>query len=240
MPLFQTQERYTLKSSTRNHPNSATVADRRFEALVKKEMIEHQHIISSHNKEMQSLRDSLSLAMEKFKSISERNDKELQEFKAHSTNEINALKDRMKADEAIIIDQRKTIEGLNQQIIAMYMVYATKADIDKLTLALDGKFKQVTTSNINSFQDCQRELTNLVQSLKNDLTKLGLEIEQKLAQLAETGESNFSVSKIDRDGVLKELNVCKKDMFYVQKKIENIYTLIERINKRGELCHKPG
>jgi len=52
--------------------------------------------------------------------------------------------------------------------------------------------------------------------------------------------NNFHVTKIDREGVLKEVRVWEKTIFIIEKKIENIYTLIERINKRGELlCHKP-
>ncbi len=38
--------------------------------------------------------------------------------------------------------------------------------------------------------------------------------------------------KIDSKGVLRELQAYKKTMFIMEKKIENIYTLIERLNKR--------
>lgn len=238
MPLPLTQEPYTLKSSTRNHPNPAFVADRRLEALVKKEMIEHQHIISCHNKEMQSLRDSLSLAMEKFKSISDKNDRDLHEFKSEANYQINLLKERSLANEAMIIEQRRMIEDLNQQIHDLYSTFAMKRELERLRSEFDGQFNYLIDSNINSFQDCQREIKTLVQSLQNELNKLAIEIHKKITELEDKGENNFSVSKIDRDGVLKELRVYKKDMFYIEKKIENIYTLIERINKRGESCHK--
>ncbi len=149
------------------------------------------------------------------------------------------LKDRVKADEVLIIDQRKMIEGLNQQILAMYLIYAMKSDVEKLKKEVDGQIKNSIMSNINSFQDCQQEVKNLFHSLKNDLVKLALEIEQKLARLGERGESNFSIARIDKEGVMKELNHYKKDVFVIEKKIENIYMLVERINKRGEVCHKP-
>ena len=38
--------------------------------------------------------------------------------------------------------------------------------------------------------------------------------------------------KLDSTGVLKEIQVYKKSMFIIEKKIENIYTLIERLDKR--------
>lgn len=37
------------------------------------------------------------------------------------------------------------------------------------------------------------------------------------------------VVKVDLDGVAKEIFLMKKAIVYEQKKIENIYTLIERI-----------
>lgn len=239
MPLPQHQEQYILKLSTRNHPNfSANVADKRFEALVKKEMMEHQHIISSHHKEMQALRDELNLAMQRCKSIAERNEKDLEELKAQTNYSINILKDRLKADEAIIIEQRKTIEGLNQQILAIYMGYATKNDVDKLKSSHATEIKANTISHLNAFQDFQREFKILLHVLKSDIVKLNLEVEQKCNRLSERGEKNFSVAQIDKDSVLKEVRVYQKDIFVIEKKIENIYTLIERINKRGDTCHR--
>jgi len=225
----------------RNQPNipANNIADKRFEAIVKKEMIEHQHIISSHHKEMQDLRDALSLAMEKFTSISERNDKELQDFKNDATSQINRLKDRAKTDEALILEQRKMIEDLHKQLLEFYMMQASKSDMDKFKRELEAKVDYTTMNHVHSLQNFQVDMQILIQSLKNDQVKLDLEIEKKLSRLSEIGESNFYVSKIDREGVLKEIRTYKKDMFYIEKKIENIYTLIERLNKRVEVCPKP-
>lgn len=39
--------------------------------------------------------------------------------------------------------------------------------------------------------------------------------------------------KTDAVGILRENEVVKKTMFIMEKKIENIYTLIERLNKKG-------
>jgi hypothetical protein len=228
-----------LKSSTRNHPNAAHVADRRFEAQVQRERIEQQHILSGHQKERQELRDALTLAMEKFKSISERTVSDLEEFKTKAIQQIDQLKDRLRVNEAIIIDQRRSIEDLHQQILSIYILYASKTDLEKAKKDLERGLQTQTVSHINSFQELQKELMILIHSLKNDQVKLTLDIEKKLARLAEKGESNFSISRIDRDGVVKELRIYQKDLFVIEKKIENIYTLIERINKRGELCHKP-
>jgi hypothetical protein len=225
----------------RNHPNipANNIADKRFEALVKKEMIEHQHIISSHHKEMQGLRETLSLSMEKAISLSERNEMELQEFTNETTNQITRLKERLKADEALILEQRKMIEDMHQQLLGLYILLASKSDVEKLKKEIEVKIDYGTMNHLNSLQNFQSEIKILVQSLKNDQVKFNLEIESKLSGLSEIGENNFSCSQIDKEGVLREIRTYKKDMFYIEKKIENIYTLIERLNKRVEICPKP-
>lgn len=50
-------------------------------------------------------------------------------------------------------------------------------------------------------------------------------------------EKKIQTFKVDSEGVLKELRIYKKGMFIIDKKIENIYTLIERLQKREDLCH---
>ena len=209
-------------------------ADKRWEALVKKQETEHQHIIASHHKEMQTLRDSLSLAMERFTSLFERNEKDFMDFKMQATSDINGLKKRIMENELTINMQKKTIEGLHQQLLNFQSVYSSKADAEKYKGELDDKITKVIMSHIISFQDCQREFKSLFNSLRDDLEKLRSLMEQKVAEAREKSESNFSIAKIDRDGVLKELTRYKKAVFYIEKKIENIYTLIERINKKGE------
>ena len=56
-------------------------------------------------------------------------------------------------------------------------------------------------------------------------------MDEKYTELMAKIDSNFSLSRIDRDGVLKEIRIYDKTIFIMEKKIENIYTLIERIDR---------
>lgn len=238
--MLQHQDRCTLKLFTRSQSNiQALRADKRFDALVKKQEGEHQHIISSHHKEMQSLRDSLSLAMQKFDSLFEHSENELKDFKTYTSCAIGILKEKVISNEQVIADQKRTIEDLHEQLLSFHIVYSSKMDAEKLKNGLELEIKANTISNINSFQEFQREFKILILSIQNDLGKFRHETQQKLTELTQKTESNFYVSRLDRDGVLKEIRIYEKSMFIIEKKIENIYTLIERINKRGALCHKP-
>lgn len=224
----------------RNQSNpQALRADKRFEALVKQEMIEHQHIISSHHKEMQALRDSLRMAMQKFDSLFEHQEKELIDFKEWAANEIALAKSRSFINETIIAEQKKTIADLHAQLLSFQEDYSTKKDVENLKKEFGVEFRENTIRHINYFQDFGREFKGLIFSMQNDLSKFKDEIEMKVAQLTAKSEANFNLSRLDKEGVLRQIQISEKAVFIIEKKIENIYTLIERINKRGEICHKP-
>jgi hypothetical protein len=206
---------------------------------VKRQEGEHQHIISCHNKEMQTLRDALNLAMQKFESLFQKSESDLKDFKTYSICNIGILREKIIASEAIIHEQRNTISALHEQLLGFQVAYCTQNDMEILKKTVDEQIKEINISQLSSFQSFQREFKGLFSVLKDELWKIKCELEQELAQLTKKTESNFNVSKLDRDGVLKEIRIYEKTIFIIEKKIENIYTLIERIKKRGESCHKP-
>lgn len=240
MHLPHLQERYTLKSSMRNQVNIQGIySDKRFDALVKQEKIEHEHLISSHNKEMQILRDALSLAMEKFNSLFQRHEEDLKEFKANSTYHVDLLEKRILANEAIISDQKRTIQDLHQQLMDFQDLHSSKNDVDNLKKDLGLQIISNTFSHTNSFQELQASFKVLFNSITDDVNKLKSDMEKKFAEMIQRVDVNFSIVRIDKEGVLKELHRYENDVFVIEKKIENVYTLIDRINKRGVPCPKP-
>ncbi len=45
-------------------------------------------------------------------------------------------------------------------------------------------------------------------------------------------EQKIYAHKVDVSGIMKELTVFKKENVVIEKKLENIYTLIERLQKQ--------
>jgi archaellum component FlaC len=201
-------------------------------------MMEHQHIISSHHKEMQTLRDSLALAMQRCESLSNHNVQELKEFKEQVNNYICLIKEKMIANGVIIADQKKTIESLHQQLNEFHEIYARKKSIEKLKSDFDLAINYNTISHINSFQEFQREIKSLINSIQNELNRLRSDTSLVNGELDKKIDNSFHTSRLERDSVLKQVRTYEKIMFIIEKKIENIYTLIERINERIEVCHK--
>jgi hypothetical protein len=229
------------------HPSLPTAinnkADRRLDVLVKQQTREHQHLIDAHNKEMQTMRDELKLALEKFQSLFEKTHEDLKDFKTYSVCHLGMLKDRILSQETVIAEQKKSIEGLHGKLLDFQESHSTRHDMDMLKKSFEGQMHDMTVNHLVALQDCQRELKVLISSLKEDLNRLRCDTEISAAKLNEKFDVNFSLSHLEKQGVLKEIRIYEKSMVIIEKKIENIYTLIERINKkimRGDsLCPKP-
>ena len=226
-----------MKSSTRNLSNlHALGSDKRIEALVKKQEGEHQHLISGHHKEMQALRDMLHLSMQRFDSLFGHAEAEIKALSLQLNEHISALKEKAISSEMRIAEQRKTIEALHDQLLAFHTEYSSKSDVENFKKHMSELINYTTVTHINSFQDCQMDLKALIKSLKDDMERSKIDTEKKFSDIIDTIERNFDVTKIDREGVLKEIRIYEKTIFIIEKKIENLYTLIERINKRGDVC----
>lgn len=210
--------------------------DKRIEALLKQEMNEHQHLISCHQKEMQSLRDELKFALEKCESLSERGDKALTGFMEFAVNHFSRIEEKMKTNEIIVSMQKETISDLHDKLLKFQDLYPMMSYVDKIKKDTQEQVKESTFGQLLSFQSFEKEIKILFRSLQNDLVKLREEIERRVDQISDKCDENFKLSRLDKEGVLKEVRIYERAVFVVEKKIENIYTLIERINKRSEQC----
>jgi len=97
-----------------------------------------------------------------------------------------------------------------------------------------------TCSGLHSeIEVCENFSKRLVSELRGELAveiqKIRDEIKNvpdKIPELKNNLDKRIDACNFDKDGVLKELRVYKKNMFIIEKKIENIYTLIERLKKK--------
>jgi hypothetical protein len=213
--------------------------DKRVEALLKQEMVEHQSIISSHHKEMQTLRDSLKVAMDRFDSLYERLEKDSNDISIYFNQQIMSLKDKVLIHEKKISEQKETILSLYQQLQGFHLIYSNKIEVEKLKKDLDSQMKEYNNMHLSSLQNCNEDSKSACVAVQEVLSNLKLYVKEKFCELHKDVETKFNLSKIDKDRVLKEIRIYEKSQFIIEKKIENIYTLIERMNKRGAVCPKP-
>lgn len=223
-----------MRSFTLNHPNlKSIIYDKRVDDVIKKLIVEHQHALSINEKEMQSLRDELQLSINKFESISKYYETELQDFKEHAFSHINILKEQMKSNYETIRDQKKVMDDLYNRLNDLNTIYATKGYVDNSNKELDSSCRDSIASNIKYMQADNEILTHLHKSLKSDFISFKNESNVNLIALEAIIANNFSVARLDKEGVLKTIKIYEKDVFIIEKKIENLYTLIDRINQKG-------
>lgn len=218
---------------------AAERADKKLVALVNQQKREHEHLLAGHGKEMQALRDQLSLALEKFKSVADHHDAELKAFKEQVASEINMLKEKTAASNLVIDVQQKTIGDLHKQILNFKDEHASKNDSDAIKKELSDQVTKATMSHLIAFQNCEREFKELFKSLSDVFANLQNYMQREVVQMNKKCDANFSILQIDQKSILERMSKYENDVFIIEKKLENIYTLIERLNKRGALCPKP-
>jgi len=74
-----------------------------------------------------------------------------------------------------------------------------------------------------------KKLSNSIEQAKQEIKSAPSESQLLKKEL----ESKLSCAVVDTKGLLREISVIKKENTIFEKKIENLYTLIERINKKS-------
>lgn len=134
----------------------------------------------------------------------------------------------------------KPISEFQQQLDDLHelvtKVYATKQSVTDCLGVLSNESSRLyglISKNKNYFEEAVKQLYIHIQSqvtaVKNDLTPEIPEVDPIQKALDE----RFAILKVDLDGLKTEIARLKRTLSYDEKKFENIYTLIERL-QRGE------
>lgn len=211
----------------------------RFESIVKNEIREKTKFIQDNLLVIENLKKDLracsddyqklkNLMESLFKSISDKFVIEKNEmnniFKEHKesnffninkfSNLLNGFSDKIK--ECVNLKdyetQKKDGEFKLEKILKSY-----KDNFDNLQL----NFEKLYSDHLDRTVDFHRQTSNVCDSFSNKLNDI---------------EDKFNRSIVEIKGIFQEIQVYKKSMYIIEKKIENIYTLIERLQKKDELC----
>lgn len=150
-------------------------------------------------------------------------------FRAESIQKINVLIDKMikenkaKFDEICFCVQK--VQSFSDRLDD-----ALKK-IDFLLLENDSKtkdLKDLESFFVNSINQCNR----LIRKQVEDCKEVILNKPSGIDSLEERVNEKIDDFLVNASGVIREIRVQKKDMYIVEKNIENIYTLIERLENR--------
>lgn len=211
---------------------------KRFETGMRQEMALHSEALSSYQKEMQSLRESILSTKESVEKLFHHTETELKDKTAHIRNQIENLEIKIKSLNAGAVDQRNTILSLYQSFNDFILSSPKKSDFEKFKDEVYSHLHELNQIHTRDFESYQQYMKGVVHQLLDGQRKFKAEIEKKLSDLENVINDKYNHFKMDKEGISKEIKIYEKTIFIIEKKIENIYTLIERINKRGEVCHK--
>ncbi len=135
-------------------------------------------------------------------------------------------------------DQRVVNERNQTQILDLTEAVLKKINVD---VNVEAKIKNLwneiaklqSTSDLN-YSNLNQTADELLKRFANAISKTKLEIMDAPtnASLVKTElEEKISGHKVDVAGIMRELSIYKKENYITEKKIENIYTLIERLKK---------
>jgi hypothetical protein len=137
-------------------------------------------------------------------------------------NDTKILIERSHQDQQILIEDFdkfiKETESLEERLIKSESEQSKIKDLMKeLGKAVSAEMDQWN----KKFNDDLKKTKNEILNLPSEAQAVKKELENKLES-----------SAIDCEGLVREVLVCKKAAFIIEKKIENLYTLIERLDQR--------
>jgi hypothetical protein len=119
--------------------------------------------------------------------------------------------------------------------------YTEKNEVYRLINDIGSALTDVNLKILQIKEDYSHQIKLLIIKFKYEFEEFKKEILDKPSELQvikKELEKKIAGVSVDSEGVLKEIRICKKDSLIIDKKIENIYTLIERVNNRISECHK--
>lgn len=212
---------------------------KQFELVVKQEIANHNSQILATNlsiNNLKSILDSQRKAQEKDSS-----------FLGESIQKVNKqLLEFIKLYECFYRESADIVRKQNE--INTHVDFEINHSIDEIS-----SFNQKCEHLQSKFVRLHEKVISLcdsIDSLNKDKNKIVCDLESKIckeiskckqeilsipseAQLVKKElEEKIKISRIDFEGVMKELSVVKRDNFVLKKEIENLYTQLERIKAK--------
>jgi len=213
--------------------------NRRHDAFMKQEMAHQKEVISAFHKEMQDIRDSMVMMKNRFDALLSQITDSLVDLKSSANVKNDNMETKIKSSESSNSEMKKCIESFHDMVQDVDRVYVKKSDFEKVMASLHIFLNECDGSESRKFESLQQEVKGFTSEFSNIVSRLEKDTLDCLCSMNQNWEEKLSLAKQDKDTVLKEIRIYEKSMFIIEKKIENLYTLIERLTKRVDECHKP-
>ena len=208
---------------------------KRFSSVVSEEIRQHNLAIQRSNADIKSMQAELDSYKLQIKKLYSENLKLHEETREQFRKEKESL-------ESVFSSQRDFVNGISAKIENYILDFVDVAS---------------TLCKRSDHENCKDELLNKIHNLSLKIQQDKKDIDEQIARSSFENRKNIdhysdefrtslsdmnkaitltnntaNTDRIDSVGILRELQIHKKSVFISEKKIENLYTLIERLTKR--------
>ncbi len=212
---------------------------KQFELLTLQEIKNYQDSLNFILQTIKGLRDEIELlkqdSLENYASIHSVQCGLEIEINNHkeNLNELKAISDRANQEQRLI-NERNSREMLDISD-AVHRKIRTDFRFDERFDELNSRISEVKQAYEKTNQRLSDSADDLLRRFSNDISKTKREIMDaptEASLVRNELEQKIYAHKVDVSGIMKELTVFKKENVVIEKKLENIYTLIERLQKQ--------
>lgn len=210
----------------------------KFDVLTKQEIKNHNDQILATNLSINKLRLEIEDWEIKLSALEIKSTNDL--IKSHTDME-NKFQLIVKVIDVLSksLDKEHNVSLTNNSIILeMLKTKSDNLDVEKkihiiqeIVEATHKSFNKKLDVAIDSFKGALQELSKIFHEKIGILDVKLFNQSQNENKIKSDLESKLDIVKLEKDSLMKEINILKKDSFITEKKIENIYTLIDRLQK---------
>lgn len=214
---------------------------KKFDQVVKQEIINHNNQLAATNIALVDLRKSIEkLTSEHARHIATE-DSRFRKIE-DDMNRLNARYDTLTGSLSISQDnQANKTENCLYDLARKIESYEENAleisEFHRVFEQVSQQLNQYSEDLINQkiyvhshLQKMSEEMKRTYEEFKHDLLNKPSEIPEVKDEL----EKKITAAIVDAEGISKKIGVCMKGSFVIEKKIENLYSLIDRLKKKVE------
>lgn len=226
-----------MKRSTQNN-FSHLIKDelvKRFEGVVKEEIRKYNLAVDKTDCQISDLKKQILEIQNRFKVVEDENTKNCLELKSLYLEEKKKLEKNFSDTKKNHSNKRKSIEEIQEKLNFLLCSHVEKERYE----LFEGK----TLESLKNYNDIiQKDRNNAKSDFElfkkhcelflSDALKRFEEILFKMDDKLSKFESKLDTNIVDATGIARMIKIEQKSVFIMEKKIENIYTVLERMKKR--------
>lgn len=208
---------------------------KRFESVVTNEINMYRNAQLDLLNKFSSLENELSLLRKELSFLKDINDKSYNDVVTKFITEKNNLKEEFDEQRRFIRENISTVDRLVNSVTKKVSNFVDNIKFDEF---MDETNYAISQTNVE-INDCNEKIYSFISETEKELRKdlfSNLDNQQfvvnKLTKAIDEFRLNLNECFTSNEAFIKELQAHKRTVFVQEKKIENLYTLIERLEKR--------